>query len=63
MSWQLSSRQIPGQPWIYNSGGHTHLQAQCLNDNGEWANSDIDLDSCIGDENGMNLKLLQYMLL
>ena len=56
MSWHLSSRQIPGQPWVYKSGGHTHLQAQCLAENGQWKNSDIDLDTCIGDDNGMDLK-------
>ncbi|GES66773.1 hypothetical protein ATEIFO6365_0016006100 [Aspergillus terreus] len=51
MAWHMSSRQIPGQPWIYNSNGHTHLQAQCLDEQYQWQNSDIDLDACIGDEN------------
>ncbi|GFF45095.1 predicted protein [Aspergillus udagawae] len=51
MSWHMSSRQIPGQPWIYNSSGHTHLQAQCLDEQNNWQNSDLDLDTCIGDEN------------
>jgi hypothetical protein len=55
MSWQMSSRQIPGQPWIYNSDGRTHLQAQCLDEQDQWQNSDLDLDTCIGDVNGMSL--------
>ncbi|EAU29314.1 predicted protein [Aspergillus terreus NIH2624] len=50
MAWHMSSRQIPGQPWIYNSFGHTHLQAQCLDEDGQWQNSDIDLDNVIGEE-------------
>lgn len=67
MAWHMSSRQIPGQPWIYNSFGHTHLQAQCLDEDGQWQNSDIDLDNVIGEERGMKeidaISMLEYLLI
>lgn len=54
-NWHLSSHQDGNKPWIYIKDHHTHLQACCRDESGNYHHSDLNLDDYLGDSKGISV--------